>query len=153
MVLALFAGAQGAPTVTVGKEIKATAGTVTKLDNGDIACYVSFKDDAGKSFTEMGDFEICFQKPSILGRRVTFTYKSETVQSPECQGDPNCKKTQQVALITSAKIVGRVAVRADGGRRLLVPDRQEGGVGVRVEGSVAEGWLGAVPLRNSQADA
>ena len=105
MVLALLAGAQGAPTVTVGKQIKATAGTVTKLDNGDIACYVSFTDDAGKSFTEMGDFQICFQKPSIVGKRVSFTYKSETVQSPECQGDPNCKKTQVVALITSAKIV------------------------------------------------
>lgn len=105
MALTLFVGAQDATTVKVGKETKTTVGTVTKLDNGDIACYVSFKDDGGKSFTEMADFDICFQKPSIIGKRVRFTYKSETVQSPECQGDPDCKKTQVVALITSAKVV------------------------------------------------
>lgn len=96
--------AQGTATVKVGNATKIAVGTVTSLDNGDIACYVHLRDDSGKVFTEMADFDICFQKPSLIGKRVTLTYKLEKVMAASCQGNPDCTKTDTVPLIVSAKI-------------------------------------------------
>lgn len=96
--------AQAPATVKVGNATKIAVGTVTSLDNGDIACYVHLRDDAGKSFTEKADFDICFQKPSLVGKRVTLTYKLEKVMAASCQGDPDCKKTDTVPLIVAVKI-------------------------------------------------
>ena len=99
------AAAQAVPTVRVGNEIKRTGGTVVSLENGDIACHLLLKDEQGVAFKEMGDFEICSQKPSLVGKRVMLSYSLSKVMSDECQGDPNCKKFRSVALVTMAKPV------------------------------------------------
>lgn len=101
--------AQAPATVKVGNATKIAVGTVTSLDNGDIACYVHLRDDAGKSFTEKADFDICFQKPSLVGKRVTLTYKLEKVMAASCQGDPDCKATETVPLIVTASIATTAA--------------------------------------------
>jgi hypothetical protein len=94
-------------TQTVGRETKRTVGTVVRLENGDAACYISFKDDKGAEFDEVADFDVCDQKPSIQGKRVRVVYTQSKMMSPECQGDMKCKKTVTVAMITSAKIEPR----------------------------------------------
>ena len=101
------AAATAAATVKVGKFIKKTSGVLTKLENGDIACYLSLKGDDGKSFEEMGDFSICEKQTSLVGKRVALSYELGTVVSDECGGDENCKKTKTVALVTGVKAMGK----------------------------------------------
>jgi hypothetical protein len=105
--LAVFpfaATAQSPGTVKVGKEIKKTVGVVTELQAGDVACYLTLKDDKGAVFHEMGDFEIC-EKSSLIGKRVTLTYKMGNVMADECQGNPDCMKTRRVPLVTAVKVM------------------------------------------------
>jgi len=101
----LMARAQEVPTVKIGQATKKTVGTVTATNSGDIACYLTLKDDRGTVFEEMADFEICDQKPPLKGKRVTLTYSLQKVMSDECQGDPACKKTRTVALVTAARVI------------------------------------------------
>ena len=89
-------------TVVVGKETKKTVGVITGLEAGDVACYVSLKDDRGAAFQELADFSICEQS-SLIGKRVALTYALEKVMADECQGNPDCKKSKTVALITAVK--------------------------------------------------
>jgi hypothetical protein len=63
----LVAHAQEVPTVKIGQITKKTVGTVTATNSGDIACYLTLKDDRGAVFEEMADFEICDQKPPLKG--------------------------------------------------------------------------------------
>ncbi len=99
---ATLAAAQTVETVRVGNETKRVHGTITEMVNGDIACYLTLKDDKGAAFKEMADFPICQQR-ALLNRRVALTYRTERVQSPECQGDETCKKTVAVALVVAAR--------------------------------------------------
>jgi hypothetical protein len=105
----LFVGAPAVAqdTQIIGRETKRTVGTVVRMDYGDAACYITFKDDKGEEFDESADFAVCDQKPDIQGKRVRMSYTQSKVMSPDCQGDMKCKKTQTVALITAAKIEPR----------------------------------------------
>ena len=96
------AGAQQVDMVKVGTETKRTTGTIVAMKAGDIACYLTLRDDHGMRFEEMADFEICEQR-SLLNRRVTLTYAQQKVMSPDCQGDPDCKKTRTVAIVRAAR--------------------------------------------------
>jgi len=60
----LAAGAQDVPTVKIGQVTKKTVGTVTATSSGDVACYITLKDDRGAVFEEMAAFEIC-QQPRL----------------------------------------------------------------------------------------
>jgi hypothetical protein len=112
------AAAQGPDTVKIGKEIKKTVATVTELQAGDVACYLTLKDDQGAEFSELGDFPIC-EKRSLLGKRVKLTYTLGTVMADECQGNPDCTKTRKVALVTAVKVLG-------GGKAAPKPSRKPG---------------------------
>jgi hypothetical protein len=101
-VLAGTAAAQTVETVRVGNQTKNAFGTILRLQAGDIACYVDLKDDKGATFREMADFEVCEQR-SLVNRRVALSYAQRRVQSPECQGDENCKKSIIVTLVTAAR--------------------------------------------------
>lgn len=98
----LAAHAQSVDTVKVGTQSKRAFGTITAMQAGDIACQLSLKDDAGKAFTEMADFDLCEQK-ALVNKRVALSYKLAKTQSPDCQGDPDCKKSVTVALVSAAK--------------------------------------------------
>ena len=102
MTLPVFANAQEPGTVKVGQDVKRAFGTITAMNAGDTACYLTLKDDRGAAFEEMARFEICEQR-ALVGKRVGLTYERQNVMSPDCQGDPACKKTRNVALVSSAK--------------------------------------------------
>ena len=106
--------AQAESTVTIDKVTKKTVGTVTALNAGDIACYITLKDDQGVAFKEMADFDICDQKPSLLGKRLQLNYRQTSVLSDACQGDPACKKTKKVILISKVKVLDVKALGANG---------------------------------------
>ena len=102
VLLAWPAPSHAQDTVKVGQEIKRTAGTITAMNAGDVACYLTLRDDKGARFEEMADFEICQQR-ALLNKRVALSYRPQSVMSPDCQGDPACKKTRTVALVVGAK--------------------------------------------------
>jgi len=103
--IALPAIAQNTDTVKVGNQTKRAGGTVTDLQAGDVACYLTLKDERGATFEEMADFSICEQKPSLKGKRVALSYQLQKVMADECQGNMDCKKTRTVALVTGAKVI------------------------------------------------
>ncbi|MEO8102810.1 MAG: hypothetical protein ABI790_09800 [Betaproteobacteria bacterium] len=100
----LLCDAQHNVTVKVGNEVKDAIGLVKHLENGDVACYITLENGQGREFMELARFDICFQKPSILGKRVTLKYKLEPVMADECQGNPDCKKSKKIAMVTEARI-------------------------------------------------
>lgn len=111
VLLAWPASSHAQDTVKVGQETKRAAGTLTAMNAGDIACYLTLRDDKGARFEEMADFEICQQR-ALLNKRVALTYRPQSVMSPDCQGDPACKKTRTVALVISAKPIAGPAPTA-----------------------------------------
>ncbi|HQS18110.1 hypothetical protein [Reyranella sp.] len=90
-------------TVTVGGEKKRAFGTPTAFQNGDAACYLTLKDDRGGTFEELADFDLCSLEKSLKGKRLALTYKTARVMAASCQGNPDCKKSETVVLIASAK--------------------------------------------------
>lgn len=80
------------------------ANTITALTMGDRACYVDSIDNKGKTQVEMADFEICEQK-ALINRQVIFTYTKENVMAAECQGNPECTKSETVNWISSIKTI------------------------------------------------
>ncbi|MCB1327367.1 MAG: hypothetical protein H7A21_14670 [Spirochaetales bacterium] len=85
---------EAAPATGAGQ-----VGTVRGLESGDIACYVQMQLQNGQQTTMLADFELC--DPAWIGKRVRFTTTESSVQSPECQGDPECTLSVTETLITS----------------------------------------------------
>lgn len=75
-------------------------GTLLGAEAGDIACYLRIRDEAGRTRAWMADFEMCEQAPRLIGRSVNLTWKPGRVQHPDCQGAPECRRSQQVLLVT-----------------------------------------------------
>lgn len=103
LALGLGPPATAQDSVKVGSETKRTSGTVVSMTAGDTACYLRLKDDRGVAFDEMADFDIC-EKTNLAGKRVTLSYALRQVMSPDCQGNPDCKKSRTVALVTSVTV-------------------------------------------------
>ncbi len=92
-----------ADTIHMGGMVKKTSGTVLSIDVGDVACYLSLTDAAGKKFTEMADFGLC-DHDDLIGKRVKLTYKIEQVLADECNGNPECKKSRSVPIVSSVAV-------------------------------------------------
>lgn len=101
LLSALPAAAQD--TVTVAGQKKRAFGTPIEFQNGDVSCGLTLKDDRGATFYESADFELCAQEKVLKGKRLALTYKTARVMAASCQGDPDCKKSDTVVLIVSAK--------------------------------------------------
>lgn len=97
--------AQTEPTeVRVGRITKKAIGTVTAMEAGDVACYLTLRDDKGGVFEELADLDVCEQR-SLIGKRVALHYEMNKVISDECQGDPECTKTRTVPLVMSLRLL------------------------------------------------
>lgn len=90
-------------TVSVGNMTKHAFGTPVSFQNGDRGCLIMFEDDRGRPFRELAEFELCPQEKALKGKRLALTYKATRVQSPSCQGDPDCKKSDTVVLVVAVK--------------------------------------------------
>lgn len=104
MVAGRQAEAQGGEKVRVGQQLKNAYGTLLGMESGDIACYLTLKDDRGGTFEEMADFDIC-EKRTLLNKRVALKYELHRIQSPECQGSESCTKSVTVPLVVDARPV------------------------------------------------
>ena len=104
-----LASVQEPTTVTIGGVARKAIGTITGMTAGDVACYVSLRDDRGAAFEEMADFGICEREAELKGRRVRLTYELGKVLADSCKGNPDCKQTRTVALIRTATVIGSVS--------------------------------------------
>ena len=91
--------------VKVGSELKQSRGRVTDVDKGDNGCYLTLRNEKNNEFIEVATFEICTQKPPLKGKQVEMVYTMETIQAGDCYGDPKCKRTETVPVITAVKIL------------------------------------------------
>lgn len=91
-----------AEATTAGKK---TVGTVKSLSQGDVACYVDLVDENNQGFSEMADFDICGLESKIKGKKVKLTYTAQNVMADSCQGNPECKDSKTVQLITSVTLM------------------------------------------------
>ena len=93
------------PKMIVRQKTRAKTVTITEMNQGDIACYITFKKANGRFDTEMADFKFCEDKSNYIGKKAAFSYRKQNVLSPECQGDHDCGKSQLVDLVAEIKIL------------------------------------------------
>ncbi len=165
-------------TVSIGNMTKHAFGTPVSFQDGDRACLITFEDDRGRAFRELADFELCAQEKSLKGKRLALTYKATRVQSPSCQGDPDCKKSdlrrpgrcgeaddhQEPRLRRPLPVPPPQSSPADAGgqavllhagrngRLLLLHQPGQARVGLCVQRCRAEQRLPAVPHRQSRGE-
>lgn len=98
----LFAALAGVFACPPAMAQQTKVGTIVSMAAGDRSCLIQLRDDAGKRLDEPADFEICEQR-SLIGKRVTLAYKSARVMAESCQGDVNCKKSDTIMIVVSAR--------------------------------------------------
>jgi hypothetical protein len=77
-------------------------GTILKMTNGDIMCYIDLRDVAGKKHTIGADFELCNKPKKFLNRRVQITY--DRVKVSDCQSAEPCGKTRWETIAVRLKL-------------------------------------------------
>ena len=99
--------AASAATTNIGGKTKITAGTVTEVSQGDVACYLTLKDAAGKTFREAAGFDLCESK--WIGQHVQLVYGMAVVQAYSCGGNPDCKTTERIPMVLTLKPLGNTS--------------------------------------------
>jgi hypothetical protein len=103
LLFSFGAAAQAGDTVRVGREVKNAYGILTGMETGDIACTLTLKDDHGATFRELADFDLCDRRSMLLNRRVALRYAVQSIVSPDCQGNLECRKTISAIVVSDAR--------------------------------------------------
>lgn len=92
--------------VKIGGFSKRAYGTLHSASAGDVACYLSMKDDRGVTFDEMADFDLCAPESvrRFKGKRLALTYEIASVLSAECDGNMDRGKHDREALVKTMRI-------------------------------------------------
>lgn len=79
--------------------------TLKELQNGDAACYVIATKASGEEVNYAGSFELCqggtADASALIGKPVKLTIGREKILAGSCQGDPECKDTEEVDFVTA----------------------------------------------------
>lgn len=86
-----------------GISIKPKEGTVTKLVNGDLMCYVTLVDKKGIEHNVGATFEMCADEKKVLNKKVNAVYEIQSVS--DCQSAEPCGKTRKESIITKMEVV------------------------------------------------
>jgi len=78
-------------------------GTVKKIVNGDLMCYVTLVDNKGIQHNVGASFEICADEKKFLNKKVRVTYTVES--DSDCQSEEPCGKTRKQSIITRMEVV------------------------------------------------
>jgi hypothetical protein len=105
--LAAVAAPKRSEMVKVGAFSKRTTGVVKSITDGDQGCYYELKDAKGRSFTETAGFELCDPKFKRLykGKKVFLSYKVEKVMADDCEGNPECTRHKNDAVVKKIKVI------------------------------------------------
>ena len=63
--------------------------TITEMESGDVACYLTFKDAKKNLRHAMANHEICLDT-TLLNQKSTISYSQAKVLAGRCEGDPDC---------------------------------------------------------------
>ena len=76
--------------------------TLADLQSGDTSCYAIFSTGSGEA-TMNADFDLCpggaKDASALKGSLVTYRTEKANVIATSCQGDPECKDTEEVDLV------------------------------------------------------
>lgn len=100
----LAAGVVQADPLRINGELKQTEGILLEAVSGDVACYLLLQSDSGETFDESAVFELC-DDPALIGQRLKLSYSVENVLAEECQGDVDCGLSDQVVLVSGARVL------------------------------------------------
>jgi hypothetical protein len=78
-------------------------GTVKEIVQGDLSCYVTLTDQAGKEQNLGASFEICDNKEKFLNKKVSLAYETASVN--DCESNEPCGKSKQVLLINKMDVI------------------------------------------------
>ncbi len=78
-------------------------GTIKKMVNGDLKCYVTLVDNIGKEHELGAIFEVCEQPESFVNKKVSLSYKNVNVS--DCESAEPCGKTKVESLISTIKVL------------------------------------------------
>lgn len=78
-------------------------GTIKRIQQGDLACYVSLIDEKGKEHNISADFEICPQKEQFLNKKVKLSY--DILNFNDCQSNEPCGKTKKESAIVKMEVI------------------------------------------------
>ncbi|MGB3205877.1 MAG: hypothetical protein WBB28_12880 [Crinalium sp.] len=78
-------------------------GTVKEIVQGDIMCYVTLTDQAGKEHNLGASFEICADAEKFLNKKVSLGYKIGSVN--DCESNSPCGKSRQELLINKMEVI------------------------------------------------
>lgn len=79
-------------------------GTIKRIEQGDLACYVTLIDEKGKEHNISADFEICPQKEQFINKKVKLSYK--ILNFNDCQSNEPCGKTKKESAIVKMEVIG-----------------------------------------------
>jgi hypothetical protein len=82
-------------------------GTVTKLVNGDLMCYVTLVDKKGIEYNVGASFDICADEKKVLNKKVRAVYQIQSVN--DCESAEPCGKTRKESIITKMEVVSEGA--------------------------------------------
>lgn len=88
-------------------------GTVKEIVQGDIMCYVTLTDQAGKEHNLGASFEICAETEKFLNKKVTLGYEIGSVN--DCESNEPCGKSRQELLITKMEVISDTSSTSSNG--------------------------------------
>lgn len=78
-------------------------GTIKRIEQGDLACYVNLTDEKGKEHNISADFDICPQKEQFINKKVKLSYK--ILPFNDCQSNEPCGKTKKESAIVKMEVI------------------------------------------------
>ncbi|AFY55352.1 hypothetical protein Riv7116_2855 [Rivularia sp. PCC 7116] len=79
-------------------------GTIKRIEQGDLACYVTLIDEKGKEHNINADFDICADKEKFINQKVKLSYK--ILNFNDCQSIEPCGKTKKESAIVKMEVIG-----------------------------------------------
>lgn len=97
--------------------LKPEVGVIQNIQQGDIMCYITFKDEAGAERTVGAIFELCENPQQFINQRMRLVYGIETVN--DCTSAEPCGKTRQAQVVIQMQPVDGAARPADSNLQVL----------------------------------
>lgn len=79
-------------------------GTIKRIEQGDLACYITLIDEQGKEHNINASFEICPQKEQFINQKVKLSY--DILNFNDCQSNEPCGKTKKESAIVKMEVIG-----------------------------------------------
>ena len=94
---------QNVSTNPVAGKGQPKVGTIKRIEQGDLACYINLIDEKGKEHNINASFDICPQKEQFINKKVKLSYK--ILPFNDCQSNEPCGKTKKESAIVKMEVI------------------------------------------------